>query len=84
IGESPKLLIFNVDAITEMKKGQGGTLQRFKNAKLLDIKIFNKEDGLGWNNNGKVKLEKNIIAFLGKRGSTGKLPPMGFPKNSFT
>ncbi|ABV74437.1 DNA topoisomerase IV subunit A [Rickettsia akari str. Hartford] len=82
IGESRKLLVFNVDEIPEMKKGQGVTLQKFKNAKLLDIKIFNKEDGLCWNNNGKVKLEKNIIAFLGQRGSTGKLPPMGFPKNN--
>lgn len=82
IGESRKLLVFNIDEIPEMKKGQGVTLQKFKNAKLLDIKIFNKEDGLSWNNNGKVKLEKNIIAFLGKRGSTGKLPPMGFHKNN--
>ncbi|WP_347939241.1 DNA topoisomerase IV subunit A [Rickettsia oklahomensis] len=82
IGENRKLLVFNIDEIPEMKKGQGVMLQKFKNAKLLDIKIFNKEDGLGWNNNGKVKLEKNIIAFLGKRGGTGKLPPMGFPKNN--
>lgn len=82
IGESRKLLVFNLDEIPEMKKGQGVTLQKFKNAKLLDIKIFNKEDGLSWNSNGKIKLEKNIIAFLGKRGATGKLPPMGFPKNN--
>lgn len=82
IGESRKLLVFNIYEIPEMKKGQGVTLQKFKNAKLLDIKIFNREDGLSWNSGGKVKLEKNIIAFLGKRGSTGKLPPMGFPKNN--
>ncbi|HJD55501.1 MAG TPA: DNA topoisomerase IV subunit A [Rickettsia endosymbiont of Pyrocoelia pectoralis] len=82
IGESRKLLVFNIDEIPEMKKGQGVTLQKFKNAKLLDVKIFNKEDGLSWNNGGKVKLEKNIIAFLGKRGAAGKLPPMGFPKNN--
>lgn len=82
IGESRKLLVFNIDEIPEMKKGQGVTLQKFKNAKLLDIKIFNREDGLSWNSGGKVKLEKNIIAFLGKRGSTGKLPPMGFPKSN--
>ncbi|WP_342226345.1 DNA topoisomerase IV subunit A [Rickettsia endosymbiont of Urophora cardui] len=82
IGESRKLLVFNIDEIPEMKKGQGVTLQKFKNAKLLDIKIFNREEGLSWNSGGKVKLEKNIIAFLGKRGSTGKLPPMGFPKNN--
>lgn len=82
IGESRKLLVFSIDEIPEMKKGQGVTLQKFKNAKLLDIKIFNKEEGLSWSNGGKVKLEKNIIAFLGRRGGVGKLPPMGFPKNN--
>ncbi len=82
IGKSRKLLVFNIDEIPKMKKGQGVMLQKFKNAKLLDIKIFNREDGLRWNSSGKIKLEKNIIAFLGKRGSTGKLPPMGFPKNN--
>lgn len=82
IGESRKLLVFNINEIPEMKKGQGVILQKFKNSKLLDIKIFNREDGLSWNSGRKVKFEKNIIAFLGKRGSTGKLPPMGFPKNN--
>ncbi|AAU03551.1 DNA topoisomerase IV subunit A [Rickettsia typhi] len=82
INESRRLLIFNINEIPEMKKGQGVVLQRFKNAKLLDIKIFNKEDGLSWNDGKKIQLEKNIVAFLGKRGSAGTLPPIGFPKNN--
>ncbi|AFE52522.1 DNA topoisomerase IV subunit A [Rickettsia prowazekii str. GvV257] len=82
IGESRRLLVFNIDEIPEMKKGQGVVLQRFKNAKLLDIKIFNKQDGLSWNDGTKIQLEKNIVAFLGKRGGFGTFPPIGFPKNN--
>ncbi|MCC8369174.1 MAG: DNA topoisomerase IV subunit A [Rickettsia endosymbiont of Oxypoda opaca] len=82
IGESRKLLVFNIDEIPEMKKGQGVIFQKFKNAKLTDIKIFNKADGLSWNIGGKIRLEKNITAFLAKRGTAGKIPPNGFPKNN--
>lgn len=82
IGESRKLLVFNIDEIPEMKKGQGVIFQKFKNAKLTDIKIFNKADGLSWNIGGKIRLEKNITAFLAKRGAAGKIPPSGFPKNN--
>ncbi|WP_341790043.1 DNA topoisomerase IV subunit A [Rickettsia endosymbiont of Polydrusus tereticollis] len=82
IGESRKLLVFNIDEIPEMKKGQGVIFQKFKNAKLTDIKIFNKADGLSWNIGGKIRLEKNITAFLAKRGTVGKIPPNGFPKNN--
>ncbi|MFY9589176.1 DNA topoisomerase IV subunit A [Rickettsia endosymbiont of Halotydeus destructor] len=82
IGESRKLLVFNIDEIPEMKKGQGVIFQKFKNAKLTDIKIFNKADGLSWNIGGKIRLEKNITEFLTKRGAIGKIPPSGFPKNN--
>ncbi|WP_341793241.1 MULTISPECIES: DNA topoisomerase IV subunit A [unclassified Rickettsia] len=82
IGESRKLLVFNIDEIPEMKKGQGVILQKFKNAKLTDIKIFNKNEGLSWNIGGKTRLEKNITEFSAKRGAVGKIPPNGFPKNN--
>jgi len=82
IGENRKLLLFKIDEIPEMKRGQGVILQRFKDAKLSDIKIFNIGEGLIWNVGGKTKLEKNILPFLAKRGGIGKIPPTGFPKNN--
>ncbi len=82
IGENRKLLIFKVSEIPFMKKGQGVTLQKFKDAKLVDVKIFNAEMGLSWNNGEKIKIEKNILPFLGRRGGAGKIPPSGFPKNN--
>ena len=80
IGENHKLLVFNISEVPEMKKGQGVTLQKFKNAKLLDVKIFNKEDGLSWTNSGRIQTKKSIIRFLAKRGTGGKLLPVGFSK----
>lgn len=82
IGENRKLLIFKVSEIPLMKKGQGVVLQKFKEAKLLDVQIFSEETGLSWRNGDKVKVEKNILPFLGRRGSTGKIPPSSFPKNN--
>lgn len=82
IGENRKLLLFKIDEIPEMKRGQGVILQRFKDAKLSDIKIFNISEGLIWNVGDKTKLEKNILPFLAKRGGAGKIPPTGFPKNN--
>lgn len=82
IGENRKLLIFKLAEIPEMKKGQGVILQRFSNARLCDIKLFNSNEGLSWSNNGKVRIEKNILPWLGKRGTTGKIPPAGFAKNN--
>jgi topoisomerase-4 subunit A len=82
IGENRKLLIFNIDEIPEMKRGQGVILQKFKDAKLSDIKIFNSQNGLSWNLGEKVRLEKEILPWRGKRGAAGKIPPVGFPKNN--
>lgn len=82
IGENRKLLISNLDEIPRMKRGMGVKLQRFKNSKLSDIKIFNSELGLSWNSGNKVRIEKDILPWLGIRGGGGKIPPFGFPKNN--
>lgn len=82
VGENRKLLIFNIDEIPEMKRGQGVILQKFKDVKLSDIKIFNSQNGLSWNLGEKVRLEKEILPWRGKRGAAGKIPPVGFPKNN--
>jgi topoisomerase-4 subunit A len=82
IGENRKLLVFKLNEIAEMKRGQGVILQKFKDAKLVDVKIFDGNLGLSWTLGGKTRLEKDILPFLGKRGGVGKIPPTGFPKNN--
>lgn len=83
IGTNRKLLIFDLSEMPVMKKGQGVILQRFKDAKLNDLKVFESEEGLTWQiNENRNRLEQNIKPWFGKRGGSGKIPPNGFPKNN--
>jgi topoisomerase-4 subunit A len=82
IGENRKLLVFSASEIPEMKRGQGVALQKFKNGNLSDIKIFSKEEGLSWQLGEKLRVEKDITGWFGKRASSGKIPPVGFPRNN--
>lgn len=87
IGENRKLLIFGVDEVPEIKKGQGVIFQRFKSAKMTAVKVFKSSEGLSWKQGegGRTRLELDITPWLSMRGSVGKIPPMGFPKdNKFT
>lgn len=83
IGENRKLLIFDISEVPEMKRGSGVILQKFKDAKLVDIKIFNASDGLSWiQTGGRTRTETDLTSWLAKRGGAGKIPPVGFPKNN--
>lgn len=82
VGENRKLLIFPLSEIPELKKGQGVTLQKFKDGKLSDLKVFNKEEGLSWQLGEKLRVEKDITGWMGRRAASGKIPPTGFPKNN--
>lgn len=82
IGTNRKLVVFGVDELPEMKRGQGVILQKYRDAKLGDAKIFDSNEGLSWNLGTKTRLEKEIMSWRAKRGSVGKIPPTGFPKNN--
>ncbi len=82
IGENRKLLVFNLNEVPIMKRGQGVTLQKFKDAKLTDVKIFDSSLGLSWKIGEKTRVEKDLLPFRGRRGSVGKIPPSGFPRNN--
>lgn len=82
IGTNRKLVVFGIDELPEMKRGQGVILQKYRDAKLGDAKIFDSNEGLSWNLGAKTRLEKEIMSWRAKRGSVGKIPPTGFPKNN--
>lgn len=82
IGTNRKLIIFNIAELPEMKKGQGVTIQKYKEAKLSDLKTFNLVDGLIWNMGDKTRTETNLSTWLLKRAQIGKLPPFGFPRDN--
>ncbi|MDG1437304.1 MAG: DNA topoisomerase IV subunit A [Rickettsiaceae bacterium] len=82
IGTNRKLLVFPLDEVPEMKRGQGVALQKYRDAALGDIKTFDSNIGLSWNLGAKTRTEQNIMSWRAKRGAIGKIPPNGFPKNN--
>jgi topoisomerase IV subunit A len=82
IGENRKLLIFPISQIPPMKKGQGVALQKYKDGKLSDVKVFKLKEGLSWVLGGKIRVETDLKSWLGNRADAGRLPPTGFPRTN--
>ncbi len=82
IGENRKLLIFPLSQIPVMKKGQGVTLQKYKEGELSDVKCFNLKEGLSWQLGEKTRTETDLKPWLGNRADAGRLPPTGFPRTN--
>lgn len=82
IGLNRKLLVFKLDEIPLMSRGRGVILQKYKDGGLSDIKTFNLEGGLSWQSGRGISVEKNLMAWLGKRAQVGRLPPVGFPRSN--
>ena len=85
MGQNRKLLIFPLEELPVMTRGSGVLLQRYKDGGLSDLTVFNKEDGLSWTMGGagnRTRTETDLMAWEGKRGNAGRLPPTGFPRNN--
>jgi topoisomerase IV subunit A len=80
IGENRRLLVFPLDQIPEMARGSGVILQRYKDGGLSDVKVFRLADGLTWRLGDRVRTESDLRPWLAERGTSGRLPPNGFPK----
>jgi topoisomerase IV subunit A len=82
LGTNRKIIIFDINEIPNLKKGQGVQLQKYQDAKLSDLKLFSSEDGLSWNYLGQKRNEKRLTPWISKRGKTGKIPPAGLARNN--
>ena len=85
VGENRKLVIFPMNEIPEMAKGQGVTLQRYKDGGLSDAICFNLSEGLSWamgGDSGRIRTESDLTQWRVARGAAGQLPPQGFPRNN--
>lgn len=80
VGQNRRLLIFPLNEIPEMTRGKGVILQRYKDGSLADVKTFNLVDGLSWRMGEKTRTERDLLAWQGRRGSAGRMPPIGFPR----
>jgi topoisomerase-4 subunit A len=87
IGENRKLLVFKLDEVNEMTRGKGVILQRSKDAKLADVRVFKKSDGLTWLDSAGRTFTLSwpeLREWVGARAQSGRVAPKGFPRsNSF-
>jgi topoisomerase IV subunit A len=85
LGGERKLLVFPIEQVPHMAKGQGVTLQKFRAGSLLDATTFDFAKGLSWKLGERTRVEQDMRPWLGQRGHMGRTPPFGFPTtNRFT
>ena len=80
IGTNRKLLVFPLHEVPELSRGSGVLLQKYREGKLADAKVFRLADGLAWRLGDKMRTESRLQDWMGARGQTGRMPPNGFPK----
>ncbi|MGH7116184.1 MAG: DNA gyrase C-terminal beta-propeller domain-containing protein, partial [Stellaceae bacterium] len=81
VGDNRRMLVVPLDDIPLMTRGRGVILQRYKSGGLADAKVFRLADGLSWRQSEtRTRTEIDLTAWLGPRGSGGRLVPNGFPR----
>jgi topoisomerase-4 subunit A len=85
IGDNRKLVIFPLNEVPVLAKGQGVTLQRYKDGGLADAITLTFADGISWamgGESGRIRTEKDLLPWKVARGAAGRLPPTGFPRDN--
>ncbi|RVU06390.1 DNA topoisomerase IV subunit A [Novosphingobium umbonatum] len=85
MGENRRLVIFSLTELPVLSKGQGVTLQRYRDGGLSDIITLRLEDGLSWTmggETGRTRSEKDLRQWKVARGAAGSFPPQGFPRDN--
>jgi topoisomerase-4 subunit A len=85
IGENRKMLVFPLSELPELGRGQGVTLQRYRDGGLSDAIAFLLAQGLSWalgGESGRVRTETDLSAWRAARGAAGRMPPIGFPRTN--
>jgi topoisomerase IV subunit A len=85
IGDNRKLVVFPLSELPEMGRGQGVTLQRFRDGGLSDAVTLLLADGLSWamgGESGRMRTEADLTAWRAARGAGGRMPPTGFPRDN--
>lgn len=84
IGENRKMLVFPLNQISEMTRGKGVRLQRYKDGGVSDATTFNMAEGLTWRDAADRSFTRNaseLIEWLGSRAGVGRMVPKGFPRS---
>ena len=85
IGENRKMLVFALSELPELGRGQGVTLQRYRDGGLSDAAAFVLAEGLSWalgGETGRIRTETDLSPWRAARGAAGRMPPIGFPRTN--
>ena len=85
VGENRKMLVFPIAELPELARGQGVTLQRYRDGGLSDAIAFRLADGLSWalgGESGRTRTETDLTPWRAARGAAGRMPPIGFPRSN--
>jgi len=85
VGDNRKLVLFSLEEMPVMSKGQGVTLQRYRDGGMADATTLKLEDGLSWRmggESGRTRTETDMRMWKVARGAAGRLPPTGFPRDN--
>ncbi|MCW9045887.1 MAG: DNA topoisomerase IV subunit A, partial [Alphaproteobacteria bacterium] len=69
IGDNRKLLVFKLEEVPVMNRGQGVILQRYKDGGMADVRLFKKEDGLSWPTGERTRTETDLTPWEGRRAT---------------
>ena len=85
VGDNRKLVIFSLEELPVLAKGQGVTLQRYRDGGLADAITLKLDEGLSWKmggDTGRVRTEADMRMWKVARGAAGRMPPTGFPRDN--
>ena len=85
IGENRKMLVFPLAEVNEMTRGKGVILQRIKDGKLADARVFSGKQGLTWLDGAGRTFTlpmSDLGEWIGQRAQAGKIAPKGFPRSN--
>jgi len=85
VGDNRKLVIFALSEMPVLAKGQGVTLQRYRDGGLADAITIRLDEGLSWamgGDSGRTRTEKDVGLWKVARGAAGRMPPTGFPRDN--
>ncbi len=85
VGENRKMIIFSKDELSEMTRGKGVILQRYKDGGISDVRVFVKKEGLTWLDAAGRTFTlsmSDLRDWVGARAQAGQLAPKGFPRSN--
>ena len=85
VGENRKMIIFTRDELSEMARGKGVILQRYKDGGISDVRVFLKKNGLTWLDGANRTFTlpiSDLKDWVGARAQAGLLVPKGFPRSN--